>query len=245
MKESFYNIQINVTHQQEVFSTCKEIFQSTYNRTHSLFFLNAHCFNVAQNNPEYFTSLANTDFLLNDGVGLKIASYFSKIRFRENLNGTDLIPKILQIAAQEGEKVFFLGGKEGIASKAAHKAQKRIPNLKISGSHSGYFSPQQEPALIERINKGQTGLLVIGMGVPMQELWVAKNRERLTRVKLIIAGGAILDFLSGEIERAPVWMQKSGLEWVYRLLLEPGRMWRRYLIGNFVFFYHIFRLKFN
>lgn len=234
---------MNITDLHNVIDECDRILDSS--STHTLYFLNAHCFNVAQKDKQYYKALANADLLLNDGIGLKIASYFTRVKFKENLNGTDLIPKITELAARKKKKVFFMGGKEGIAQKAAIKTKENIPELYISGFHSGYFDANQEKALIKQINDSGTDLLVIGMGVPLQELWAEKNKHLLTNVKLIIAGGAILDFLSGTVRRAPGWMQKSGLEWVYRLALEPKRMWRRYLIGNVIFFWHIFRLKLN
>ena len=81
------------------------------------------------------------------------------------------------------------------------------------------------------------------MGVPRQELWIMNNKERLPKVKLFVAGGAILDFISGEINRAPQWIRRINMEWMYRLCLEPKRMWKRYLTGNFLFFYHVFKFK--
>lgn len=240
-KKQFFNIDLNVYTEDEVFRDIHNILDADVTRT--IFFLNAHCFNVAQKNKEYRRSLKESDLLLNDGIGLKIGSFFTGIRFKGNLNGTDLIPKILRIAAKKGNKVFFLGGKTGVADKAAKKASKKIDHLNISGCQSGYFSKDEEGVLINQIIEKRTDILVVGMGVPRQELWCQRNKEKLKRVKLIIAGGAILDFLSEEITRAPVWMRKTGLEWVYRLYLEPGRMWKRYLWGNLVFFYYVFKLK--
>ncbi len=243
MRSQFFNINMDVIDQQQVFALCENMFKST--QTHTLYFLNAHCFNVAQKNRAYHEALMQSDLLLNDGMGLKLGSYFAGFRFKENLNGTDLIPKLLALAAHQNRKVFFLGAKQGVAKKAAENVKMKIENLQISGYHSGYFDRKQEQALIEAITGQNTDILVIGMGVPRQEIWAHQNKEKLKGVKLIIAGGAILDFLSGEISRAPAWMRKTGTEWVYRLMLEPGRMWRRYLIGNFLFFYHIIRLKLN
>jgi N-acetylglucosaminyldiphosphoundecaprenol N-acetyl-beta-D-mannosaminyltransferase len=243
VKEQFFNINIDITDQQEFLEKCQSILSGE--RTHTLFFLNAHCFNIAQENPQYYDALRKADILLNDGIGLKLASYFRGIRFRENMNGTDMIPKIISLAAREGKKVFFLGARDGISQKAANTARQQNPDLMVSGTYQGFFSDEEEKLLIERINNSGTDVLIIGMGVPKQELWAIKNQKLLHNVKLIIAGGAILDFLSGNVSRAPVWMRNAGMEWVFRLILEPGRMWRRYLVGNVVFFMHIFRLKFR
>lgn len=119
-KKHFFNIDLHVYSENEVMKEISSILDS--NVTHTLFFLNAHCFNVAQKDEKYRRSLMASDLLLNDGIGLKIGSFFSRIRFKENLNGTDLIPKILLLASEKEKKVFFLGGKEGIADKAAKKS---------------------------------------------------------------------------------------------------------------------------
>lgn len=240
MKKSFFNLKIDVLDTGEVLSKCNDFFLSE--KPNTIFFLNAHCFNIAQKTPEYFTSLLNTDLLLNDGIGIKLASHLTKIRFKENLNGTDLIPQILDLAAQLDKKAFFLGGKDGIAEKAALHTTKSKQGLDIVGYHSGYFDSEQEMEIIEKINESYADLLILGMGVPKQEIWAKEKKTILKNVKIIIAGGAILDFLSGEVKRAPLWLRKINMEWLYRLYLEPKRMWKRYLLGNIKFFYYVMKL---
>lgn len=209
----------------------------------SLFFVNAHCFNLAQANESYRQAIRAADIVLNDGIGIKIGSWFTSVKIRENLNGTDFIPKLLQQASQDQKSVFFMGGKEGVAEKATQNLKKNIPDLCVRGCSDGYFSNDQE--VIDRINQSKADILVVGMGVPRQELWISQHKSQLKYVKLAIAGGAILDFLSGQIPRAPKWMRILSLEWLFRLYIEPQRLWRRYLVGNVIFFYHIFRLKFK
>ena len=227
--------------EQEVMNRCKNFFSPP--KPHTVFFLNAHCFNVAQKNPDYHHALNQADLVLNDGIGLEIASRFTSFRFKDNLNGTDLIPKILKLATLNKKRIFLLGGEEGVAARAAEKIREQNPDAEIAGYHSGFFSVEQEKVLIENINSSGTHVLVIGMGVPKQELWAHQNKELLKGVQVIIAGGAILDFISGNIKRAPLWMRKMQMEWMFRLLLEPRRMWKRYTVGNLMFFYHILRLK--
>ena len=241
MKKDFFNIRLDVTRKKEVLEVCRTFFAGNTPKT--IFFLNAHCFNIAQKNPEYLKALNASDFLLNDGVGIKLASLISGVSLKENLNGTDLIPEILKIAANENTKVFFLGGKEGVSDKAAIKAARAIPGLEVAGCLSGYFIPEEEAGIIREINHSKAGLLILGMGVPRQELWTVRNLDSLDSVKIIVAGGAILDFLSGSIRRAPIWMRRMHMEWLYRFYLEPLRMWNRYFTGAFLFLYHLIRLK--
>lgn len=205
-----------------------------------LFFLNAHCFNIAQTDREYFDILNTCDYLLNDGIGIKIASKIEKLVLKKNMNGTDFIPKIVEMASKKGYKLFLLGSKEGIAELAADKLREKFEGIQIVGTHSGYGL---DDSTIDIINNSNADILIVGMGVPMQEKWIRDNKSKLCSVKLFVGGGAILDFLSQKIRRAPLFMRKFGLEWVFRLCLEPYRLWRRYLVGNFLFFYYIFVLK--
>jgi N-acetylglucosaminyldiphosphoundecaprenol N-acetyl-beta-D-mannosaminyltransferase len=241
MKQELFNIKLDITDYKGVFSELDRYFLS--GKPHTVFFVNAHCFNIAQTNHEYRRSINESDLSLNDGIGISIACRVAGLKPRENLNGTDLIPRIIKEAAMKGVGIYLLGGEEGIAENAASKFKDYIPDLKISGTASGYFSERQEQGVIENINNSGAGLLVLGMGVPRQELWATRNKDLLKKVRIIIAGGAILDFTAGKVKRAPLWLRKIRFEWLYRLYLEPKRLWKRYIIGNMKFFYYIFKHK--
>ena len=239
MKSRLLNIDIDLfDDEKEVLALLSKDIDS--GRSIELFFLNAHCFNLAQKDREYFDILNSCDYLLNDGIGIKIASKIEKLVLKKNLNGTDFIPEIAEMAAKKGCKIFLLGAKDGIAEEAAVKLKEKFEGLQIAGVHSGYGL---DDSVLELINNSKADILIAGMGVPMQEKWIRENKRKLACVKLFVGGGAILDFLSQKIRRAPLFMRKFGLEWVFRLCLEPGRLWRRYLVGNFLFFYYILVLK--
>lgn len=239
MKSRLLNIDIDLfDDEKEVLALLSKDIDS--GRSIELFFLNAHCFNLAQKDREYFDILNSCDYLLNDGIGIKIASKIEKLVLKKNLNGTDFIPEIAEMAAKKGYKIFLLGAKDGIAEEAAVKLKEKFEGLQIAGVHSGYGLDE---SVLEMINNSKADILIAGMGVPMQEKWIRENKSKLGSVKLFVGGGAILDFLSQRIRRAPLLMRKIGLEWLFRLCLEPGRLWRRYLVGNFLFFYYILVLK--
>lgn len=239
MKSRLLNIDIDLfDDEKEVLALLSKDIDSM--RSIELFFLNAHCFNLAQKDREYFDILNSCDYLLNDGIGIKIASKIEKLVLKKNLNGTDFIPEIAEMASKKGYKIFLLGAKDGIAEEAAVKLKEKFEGLQIAGVHSGYGL---DDSVLELINNSKADILIAGMGVPMQEKWIRENKRKLACVKLFVGGGAILDFLSQKIRRAPLFMRKFGLEWVFRLCLEPGRLWRRYLVGNFLFFYYILVLK--
>ncbi len=239
MKSRLLNIDIDLfDDEEEVLALLSKDIDS--GRSIELFFLNAHCFNLAQKDREYFDILNSCDYLLNDGIGIKIASKIEKLVLKKNLNGTDFIPEIAEMASKKGYKIFLLGAKDGIAEEAAVKLKEKFEGLQIAGVHSGYGLDE---SVLEMINNSKADILIAGMGVPMQEKWIRENKSKLGSVKLFVGGGAILDFLSQRIRRAPLLMRKIGLEWLFRLCLEPGRLWRRYLVGNFLFFYYILVLK--
>lgn len=239
MKSRLLNIDIDLfDDEEEVLALLSKDIDS--GRSIELFFLNAHCFNLAQKDREYFDILNSCDYLLNDGIGIKIASKIEKLVLKKNLNGTDFIPEIAEMASKKGYKIFLLGAKDGVAEEAAVKLKEKFEGLQIAGVHSGYGL---DDSVLEMINNSKADILIAGMGVPMQEKWIRENKSKLGSVKLFVGGGAILDFLSQRIRRAPLFMRKFGLEWVFRLCLEPGRLWRRYLVGNFLFFYYILVLK--
>jgi exopolysaccharide biosynthesis WecB/TagA/CpsF family protein len=161
---------------------------------------------------------------------------------KDNINGTDLFPLLCERLANTAHSIFLLGAREGVAESTAANMQERYPGLVIAGCQDGYFTPAEEDMVIDRINASGADVLLVAMGAPQQEKWIAKNRERLN-VSLLMGVGGLFDFYSGRISRAPVWMREVGLEWVWRLLQEPGRMWRRYVIGNPLFLYRVWRQK--
>ncbi|MFY0596441.1 MAG: WecB/TagA/CpsF family glycosyltransferase [Cognatishimia sp.] len=196
-------------------------------------FLNAHCANVATHNPHYSAVLENADMVLSDGIGIELAAKLQGSRIRENLNGTDFVPKLLADAAKLGKSIYLLGGKPGTAERAAKALQRRIPNLIIAGTRDGYEGAQDHAAAMA-INNSKADILLVAMGVPMQELWIDRNFERLN-TQICLSVGGLFDFLAGNVTRAPGWVRDLRSEWMWRLLMEPRRMAKRYLIGNLTF----------
>lgn len=233
MKETFSNISFDNIDTPEVLKITSQYFQG--NKNHLLFFVNAHCYNIAQKNKEYLSALNAADLTLNDGIGIKIACKIFGVTVKENMNGTDLIPKILEQSAQLKKRVFLLGSKPGIAAKAKKNLEEKINGINIVGIQHGFFKDNVQE-VIDQINKAHVDLLVVGMGVPMQELFLLQNHKKLNNVKLCVAGGAIIDFQSGIITRAPNWARRYNIEWLHRFFLEPRRMFNRYFTGGILFF---------
>jgi exopolysaccharide biosynthesis WecB/TagA/CpsF family protein len=204
-------------------------------------FLNAHNANVAAADPKFQRVLS--DFLiLPDGVGVDVAAkLLYGQRFPANLNGTDFIPRFLR-SATKPLKVGLLGASRVNAERAALRLSELAPQHSIDVIHDGFFGRQEEPEILNRLAKLRPDVLLVAMGVPRQEFWIAGNlgREYCT---LPLAVGALFDFLSGAVPRAPGIVRRLRLEWLFRLVIEPGRLWRRYVVGNPLFLFRVFRQK--
>lgn len=196
-------------------------------------FVNAHCINVAYNNHAYRNALESADLLLPDGAGIDLAARWQGTPLAANLNGTDLCPMLLAEAARRGLSVFLLGGQAGVAEGAANALSRTLPELRIAGTLDGFV--QADPGMaIPAINDSGADILLVAMGVPLQDLWLAQHADAL-RPRLVMGVGALFDFLAGRVRRAPLWIRRIRMEWVWRLAMEPRRMFGRYVIGNIVF----------
>ncbi|MDB5877288.1 MAG: polysaccharide biosynthesis protein GumH [Variovorax sp.] len=191
-------------------------------------FCNMHTFNMARRSPCVAAALWGAT-VYNDGIGIDIASrILFGTAFPENLNGTDLTPALLG-ALDRPTLVYLVGGLPGVAERAAASLTARFPNVRIAGASDGYFDAHEGDCIAQCIGAAGAELVLVGMGNPRQELWASEVYERAGAVMLCI--GAYLDFAAGRVRRAPAWVRGLRCEWLYRLAIEPSRMWRRYLGG--------------
>ena len=200
----------------------------------TVFFYNAHCANVRATDVGYSQSLARADQILPDGIGIDLAARMQGDELTANLNGTDLLPPLLTAAARQGKSVFLFGARPGTAEKAARHLATQIPGLRIAGTLNGYEGALDADTAIDTINASEADILLVAMGVPVQELWLDRFGPKLLP-DLRMAVGGLFDFWAGNVRRAPLWVRKSKCEWVWRLAMEPTRMAKRYLLGNFAF----------
>jgi N-acetylglucosaminyldiphosphoundecaprenol N-acetyl-beta-D-mannosaminyltransferase len=198
-------------------------------RCHSVFIANAHTLNLATEQPDYRHVLNSGDLVFNDGTGVRWAARQRGIVLRDNLVGTDLIPDFFQATAGRGYRYFVLGAAPDVIAQAAAAAEKHFTGWSQAGYHHGFLNGKDDDA-IDRINATKPDVLLVGMGNPIQERWIARHKSRL-HVPLVIGVGGLFDHWIGRPKRAPVWVRRIGCEWVHKLLLQPHK-WRRYLIGN-------------
>lgn len=204
-------------------------------------FLNAHNANIASVDEDFARALQEF-LILPDGVGVDMAArllYGST--FPANLNGTDFIPAFLT-AIRRPLVVGLLGTRRKHADAAAAALASLAPQHRFEVIHDGFFSAREEPDILGRMAALKPDVLLVAMGVPRQELWIAR-KVTPAHCTLPVAVGALLDFLSGAVPRAPAVVRRLRLEWLFRLYVEPGRMWRRYIVGNPLFLARVLRQK--
>ena len=198
-------------------------------------FVNAHSVNTAAVNPHYAEVVASADRIFGDGSGMALAARLCGQALSDNVNGTDLFPLLCQAASRAGVKIFLLGGRPGVVEAALTSIKAVGFGDVVAGVHHGYIHRNGEEArVISKINCSGASILLVGMGVPIQDNWIHTNSEKLDP-PVIMGVGGLFDFFAGDVSRAPTWVRIFGMEWCWRLAQEPRRMWRRYLLGNFTF----------
>lgn len=177
--------------------------------------------------------LRAADLVVPDGTGVVWAAAKLGRPVPQRIAGIDLTSALLAWAAANDRAVFLLGAEPGIAEQAGARLAKRYAGLRIVGTHHGYFDEAEGPSVVARINESQAHLLLVAMGVPRQELWIAHHRSDLN-VRVAVGVGGALDVFAGKVSRAPRWLQQAGLEWAYRVVKEPRRVRRLGALPRFV-----------
>jgi N-acetylglucosaminyldiphosphoundecaprenol N-acetyl-beta-D-mannosaminyltransferase len=208
--------------------------------------VNAHGMNLAYDRPWLIDVLNQADLVYCDGGGVVLGARLLGQHLPGRITLADWLWELAEFATQSGYSLFFLGARPGVAAQAADRLRQRFPDLKIAGTHHGYFDKATDSAENEGVRQliraCKPDILLVGFGMPMQEQWLHDNWPHLD-IPIAITGGAIFDFISGNLKRAPAWMNNIGLEWLGRLLVEPHRLWQRYLVGNPLFLTRVIRTR--
>ncbi|CAA9515845.1 MAG: N-acetylmannosaminyltransferase [uncultured Rubrobacteraceae bacterium] len=200
--------------------------------------VNAHCLNLCHGDDGLRRFFAGADVVFCDGAGVRLAARMLGERLPERITYADWLPRLAILAEAQGLSIFFLGARPGVAGEAARRLRESHPGLKIVGVRHGFFdhgagSPENGAVLAE-INTVRPDILLVGLGMPLQERWLMENHHRLD-FGVALTGGAVFDYASGKLRRGPRLLTDNGFEWLARLLVEPRRLWRRYLLGNPLF----------
>lgn len=207
---------------------------------------NVHSFNLAYQHS-WLRDFINQAYIVRiDGFGLRLGARLLGYETPPRMTWADFAWQLAEYSEPRGFRFFFLGARPGVADKAASRLTKQFPHLRIVGTQHGYFDKTQTSsenrAVIQHINATDPDILIVGLGTPLQERWLMENWGEID-ANVALTGGAVFDYVSGELRRAPRWMTDYGLEWLGRLLIEPHRLWKRYIIGNTLFVWRIFMQK--
>lgn len=187
---------------------------------------------MAQSDHHLQDIINRADLVTPDSIGILWACRRYGIAMPERVSGADLVTRLVQASAQNGIKLYFLGAQPGVAEEAAQRLRTRYPGANIVGCHHGYFSPDEEPQVIQSIREAQPDVLCVAMGIPKQEKWIDLHRNTL-EVPVSIGVGGTFDVLSGRMRRAPLWMQRIGMEWLWRVGQNPRKISKVILLPQF------------
>lgn len=206
--------------------------------------INAHSYNTAQKDALFAEALLQGDVLIPDGASIVMACRWlkAKVQPKERIAGWDLFAFEMEKLNRKGGTCFFMGSSEKVLGLIRERAKSVYPNIRIetySPPYKPQFSAEENRAIVEAINRCNPDLLWIGMTAPKQEKWAYSHWKELEINCHCGTIGAVFDFFAGTMERAPLWWQEHSLEWLYRLMKEPKRMWRRYIIGNTLFLWNL------
>jgi N-acetylglucosaminyldiphosphoundecaprenol N-acetyl-beta-D-mannosaminyltransferase len=208
--------------------------------------VNANCLNLACEEPWLRRYLNQADVVFVDGYGVTLAAWLLGMPLPTRITYADWMDDLARYCAEHELSLYFLGAKEGIAREAADRLSARHPGLRIVGTHHGYFDMRRETdankRVVREINAVLPDILIVGFGMPLQERWLMENWGAI-EARVGLTGGGVFDNLSGRLKRPPRFLTDHGFEWLGRLVVEPRRLWRRYLLGNPRFVIRVLRQR--
>src|SRR5699024_9837481 len=216
MQETLHRINLAITHNEQIHHTV----------------VNAGKIVALQEDIVLRKSVNNADIINADGQAIVWASKFLGKPIKERVAGIDLMDNLVRMAAKNGYKIYLLGAKEEVVSKLTQIYSDKYGKNLVVGYRNGYFKREEEADLVKDIAQSDAQMLFVAISSPIKENFLYRHREALSKVNFIMGVGGSFDVFAGKVKRAPVWVQKIGMEWFFRFLQEPKRMWRRYLIGN-------------
>lgn len=246
IKFSILDVMVNSITSQEIIDAISHYIKTNSKVTISN--VNVQAINLTFKYPWFRDFLNQSDIVFCDGFGVILGAKILGKNIINRNTPPDWIPQLAEICAQNNYGMGLIGSTAGVAEKVTEVLSKDNPTLKIPFTHHGYFNKTsghpENDAIIQAINAAKPDILLVGFGMPLQEKWIMENFDRLD-VKVVMPIGAAFDYISGNVRRAPPWMTDHGLEWLGRLIIEPRRLWKRYIVGIPLFFYRVLLGKFG
>jgi N-acetylglucosaminyldiphosphoundecaprenol N-acetyl-beta-D-mannosaminyltransferase len=231
---AIFEIPIDLATPPDLLSTISQ--WAAEKRSRRVMYVNAHVVNQSRSTPGLREALRRADLVYCDGYGVRLAARVLGRQVPHRMTGADWIWDLARLCQTSGHPLYLLGSEPPLAREAAARLRTIYPDLDVVGAHHGFFDlgSDHNERVIEDINAHRPRIVLVGMGTPKQELWVDRYAHRLDGA-VVWTVGALFDYVSGRTPRAPRWLADNGLEWIFRLAIEPQRMWRRYLLGNPIF----------
>lgn len=236
---------INVVTMQDVLEGIEELIKS--GSSSYICVSNVHTVVTGRRDPKFRAVTNNATMAVPDGMPLSWVGRHRGYKNMEKCSGPDIMSELFKISEVKGYTNYFYGGTQDTLDLLGKKLKQKYPNLKIVGMYAPPFrelSEKEDTGIIEHINKIDPDIIWVGLGAPKQEFWMANHVDKI-KSSVILGVGAAFNFHAGTVKRAPIWMQKHGLEWLYRLCSEPKRLWKRYLVTNFLFVAYLVIDKFK
>lgn len=227
--EKYLGVEVSTCCMDEVLLEIDKIIQE--NKKAFIVAINPEKIMKAQDDEKLKKLINSADIKIPDGSGVVLASKLSNGSIKSRVTGIDLMRNICRVGAEKDYKIFLLGAKKEVAKRASEKLKEQIPGINIVGIMDGYFKEDEE--VISAVNKSEANVLFVALGSPKQEMWITKNRDKIN-ANIFMGVGGSYDVICGDINRAPVWMQKCGSEWLYRLAKEPKRISRVKVLPKFI-----------
>lgn len=204
--------------------------------------INASKINLIRKDPELGAIINSCPIINADGASILLAARLLHIPLKERVTGIDLFLKLVELAHRKHYRIFLFGAEEEVVRKVKKTFETQYPGIQIAGYRNGYFTQEDEPQIVEQMKAAKADIMFVGFSSPRKEYWVHRYLDQL-QIPFVMGVGGSFDVLAGKTKRAPRWMQACGLEWLFRFLQEPGRLWKRYLVGNVSFLIYVLSFK--
>ncbi|MCI6513615.1 MAG: WecB/TagA/CpsF family glycosyltransferase [Coprococcus catus] len=192
---------------------------------------------------ENLRKIVNECPLINaDGASIVLAAKMLKIPLKERVAGFDLFVRLVEEASDKNYKIYLFGAREEVVKKVKAIFERKYPTLQIVGYRNGYFTEADEPEIVKNMAESGADMMFVAFSSPKKEYWIRRYLKELN-IPFVMGVGGSFDVIAGTTKRAPLWMQKCGMEWFYRFIQEPGRLWKRYLVGNVSFMIYVLQYK--
>ncbi|MDA8874201.1 WecB/TagA/CpsF family glycosyltransferase [Winogradskyella sp.] len=238
---------LNTTIDNLAMNETLEVIQDTIAKNNQIHHVvvNAGKIVAMQKDPQLIQSVNESDVINADGQAVVWASKFLGKPLKERVAGIDLMLNLVELAFKNNYKIFFFGAKEEVVKEVVDIYANKYSSNIIAGYRNGYFKKNEEKEIASQISKSGANILFVAISSPTKENFLYENKELLSNVSFIMGVGGSFDVVAGKVKRAPIWMQNYGLEWFYRFIQEPKRMWKRYLVGNSKFIALVIKEKFS